>query len=145
MNWEKSLSLSNTRSINGQDSVDLFTIIQDFNYSGPHTSTNESLTSLEDSQHSIQPSDFQYSPEANYLEIANHITGKEAFSKISKNISLNDVKDVPIPTRRRRKQICVEYKNNNKTILEENNFNIQRCERNNRHINFYIFINKDIV
>jgi hypothetical protein len=75
--------------------------------------TNESLTSLEedliDSFDSSLPADFQYSPHKTLITIPNHLVSSKIFEQII--TSHQEGQRVSIPTRRKKKQISIQYKN----------------------------------
>lgn len=74
--------------------------------------TNESLTSLEDfvdSPENSQPADAQYSPHRTAITIPNHLANSRAFAQLL--ASHQEGRRASFPTRRRKKQISIQYKN----------------------------------
>jgi len=75
--------------------------------------TNESLTSLEEdlieSFDNSLPADFQYSPHRTVIAIPNHLVSSKAFRKIM--VNHQEEQKANIPTRRKKKQISIQYKN----------------------------------
>ena len=109
------LNLSNVSSEKDPDSPTLFTIAQEQAQADSHGITNESITSFEDIAFNLEdpqePFDCNYSPHENVLEFNTQVTNHTIFDKLTKRFQ-EDQQALPIETKakRRKKQICVEYK-----------------------------------